>query len=81
MHVCHAHCIELLKVADDELAINMRCFEHDGAAIMHDNPLLCKFRYVESKGLKREWEQIERKELHGTGQIKSLAQFEGLSHS
>ena len=64
------------KVADDELASNQKCFEHDGACIPHDNPLLAKYRYIESKGLKREWEQIERKELHGTVGLKKISQLD-----
>ena len=64
------------KVADSEIEANKRNFEHDGAVIMNENPLLCKFRYIESRGLKREWEQTERKELHGSAPLKKMAQLD-----
>ena len=64
------------EVADEEIEANKKCFEHDGACVPHTNPLLSKFRYIESKGLKREWEQVERKELHGTTGLRKLSQLQ-----
>ena len=61
----------LVKVADEEIATNMRLFDHQGDEIPNANPLLAKFRYVSSKGLKRTWSQAERKELHSQANLKN----------
>ena len=63
------------KVADQEIAENQKVYEHDGAVIKHDNPLLARYRYIESKGHKREWQQTERTELSGDCSLKKVNQL------
>ena len=63
------------KVADQEIASNQKAYEHDGAVIKSDNPLLARFRYIESKGHKREWQQVERTELAGSSSLKKINQL------
>ena len=47
-------------------------FDHPGGEIPHSNPLLSKHRYIESKGLKREWSQTQSKELVGDAPCKKM---------
>ena len=63
------------QVADEEILVNKQAFEHDGAVIQNANPLLVRFRYIESKGHKREWQQVERTELAGSSALKKVAQL------
>ena len=63
------------KVADAEIASNRALFDHEGGQIENANPLLVKFRYIESKGLKREWSQQQSKTLTGDAPVKKVAQL------
>ena len=63
------------KVADQEIANNQKAYGHDGAVIKNDNPLLSRFHYVESKGHKREWQQVERTELAGSSSLRKVNQL------
>ena len=63
------------QVADDEIKLNQKTYEHDGAIIGNENPLLIRYRYIESKGKKREWAQTEKSELTGTTSLKKVSQL------
>lgn len=64
---------EALKVADEIIKVNAQEFEHEKDPIVHTSmPLLNRYWYVHSKGLKRTLENKEKKSVDLEADVKKL---------
>ena len=50
---------------------NKKEYAHDEPPILHENPLLSRFWFVQNEGKKRSWSTVESKVLSLDGEVKT----------